>query len=98
MSSFACIKKAGIKALLTWSIGFKSSILNFALAFIVFLINTNPNDVKKLGIFEYYLANSSATFLRLVKGLSKIMPAIDGSLSACNKDVIAPILLPHNPV
>jgi len=77
--------------------GVKSSILNLALFLIVFRTNINPNEVKKFGILEYYLASSSATFLSDVKGLSNTMAAIEGSRSACIKAVIAPILLPHNP-
>jgi hypothetical protein len=91
------MKKAGIKDLWTWSMGFKLSILNLALFLIVFRTNINPNEVKKFGILEYYLANSSATLRRLENGLSRIIPAMEGSASACITAVIAPILLPHNP-
>ena len=97
LSPLACIKKAGIKALSTWSIGFKWSILNLALFFIVLLTKYSPKEVKKFGILENYLANSSATLRSVANGLSRIMPAMDGSRSACNKAVMAPILLPHNP-
>ena len=61
-------------------------------------MNISPNEVKKFGMLEYYLASSSATLLRVENGLSRIMPAIDGSRSACITAVIAPILRPHNPV
>jgi hypothetical protein len=55
------------------------------------------NSVKD--IYTCVLSTSSlATVVRLEKGLSNTMHAMEGSIAPYNKLVAAPILLPHKPI
>jgi hypothetical protein len=98
ISSCAAMKKAGINADFTWSIGFSLSISNSALLFIVLLIKDIVTERTNEGSFVYSLHKSSANSHKELKPESKTSPAIEGSLSACIIAVIAPIDLPHNPI
>ena len=96
-SPSAAMKRAGMKHSLTWSIGVSLSTSNFAFPLMVFLTDHKAVLTKKSGNLVNYFASSFARSERLENGLSRIIPAMVGSLSPCNRAVTAPIDLPHRP-
>ena len=91
-------KRAGIKHSFTWLIGDRSIILKFALLLIVDLTSFIAPLTRNPGIFVCVLASSITNYFISANGLSRTIPAIEGSLSPCNSDVTAPIDLPHRPI
>ena len=64
----------------------------------VFLMNLFANYAMKTGILEWVFTSSIESLLRLLKGESRTMPAIELSLAACMIEVTAPMDLPQRPI
>lgn len=73
--------------------------LLFTSFLIVLDIIERAGDTRNEGTFGYLVAtNSLERSSKLLKGESRISPAIEGSRSAYMSAVTAPILLPHSPI
>ena len=61
-------------------------------------MNVFTTFAMNIGILVWVFTNSIDNLLRLLKGESNTIPAIELSLAECIIDVAAPIDLPHNPI
>ena len=96
-SWLAAAKSAGMKHFVTCLIGVRCSISKLARLCIDFRIRANADETRKPGTFVCDFANSLTSTLSDENGLSRIMPAILGSLSPCNSAVTEPMDLPQSP-
>mmetsp|Transcript_49534 Transcript_49534/g.150768 ORF Transcript_49534/g.150768 Transcript_49534/m.150768 type:complete len:204 (+) Transcript_49534:175-786(+) len=95
-----CTKSAGMKLLPTCSSGFSSSMSNSQSDEIRRRARASAPESSHpgTGAIRYSdWASSSARVLKLQKGLSKTMPPIEWSLSACSSAVTAPMERPQRP-
>ena len=98
-SSFlATTNRAGVKHLPTYYTGLCLSISSFVLLFMLDLINFWAIFAMNWGILVWVFASSKLSIFKLLKGESRAMPAIDGSLLAWKIEVTAPIDLPQRPI